>query len=60
MNNQIKETQHLWKDWLIAKRDEAASLGDLAAEKRWAAVLSQFLATAEIETYVSPFTGKET
>lgn len=60
MNKRITKSQHVWKDWLIANRDEAARVGDSAAEKRWAEALSQFLATVGIETYVSPFTGKET
>jgi hypothetical protein len=60
MKQHITKAEHQWKNWLIAKRDEAARMGDSTVEKRWARALSQFLATVGIETYVSPFTGKET
>lgn len=49
----------LWRDWILHSRESARQRGDEQGVQRWDGVLSRYLRITELETYISPFTGRE-
>lgn len=58
-NSEEPNSLILWRDFILHKKEVARQHGNECVIRHWDGVLDQYLKITGLETYISPFSGRE-